>query len=75
MDEARREYELGSEHEAAGREAEAIPHYERAREVGLDDELTPQALLQLGSSLRNVARVDDVRGHARSLQAYTRELA
>ena len=56
---ARSEYELGSEHDSAGREAEAIPHYERALELGLPDELVPGALLQLGSSLRNVGRLDD----------------
>jgi catechol 2,3-dioxygenase-like lactoylglutathione lyase family enzyme len=56
---ARREYEIGSEHDSAGREAEAIPHYERALELGLTDELVPGALLQLGSSLRNVGRVRD----------------
>ena len=56
---ARTEYERGSEHDSAGREHEAIPHYERALELGLPDELVPQALLQLGSSLRNVGRIDD----------------
>jgi tetratricopeptide (TPR) repeat protein len=56
---AEREYEVGGEHDSAGREAEAIPHYERALELGLPDELVPRALLQLGSSLRNVGRNDD----------------
>jgi tetratricopeptide (TPR) repeat protein len=46
VDEAEREYEIGGEHDSAGREEEAIPHYERA-------------LLQLGSSLRNVGRNDE----------------
>jgi tetratricopeptide (TPR) repeat protein len=59
VDDARREYEIGSEHDSAGREAEAIPHYERTLELGLPDELVPGALLQLGSSLRNVGRIDD----------------
>jgi len=59
VDDARREYELGSEHDSAGREDEAIPHYERALELGLPDEVVPGALLQLGSSLRNVGRIDD----------------
>ncbi len=59
MIDARREYEIGSEHDSAGREAEAIPHYERALELGLTDELVPGALLQLGSSLRNVGRLDE----------------
>lgn len=59
MDEAEREYEIGGEHDSAGREAEAIPHYERALELGLCDDLVPGALLQLGSSLRNVGRNDE----------------
>ena len=59
MDDARHEYEIGSEHDSAGRELEAIPHYVRALELGLPDELGAGALLQLGSSLRNVDRVGD----------------
>ena len=53
------EYERGGEHDSAGRAAEAIPHYEHALELGLPDELVPRCLLQLGSSLRNVGRLDD----------------
>jgi cyanophycin synthetase len=53
------EYELGGEHDSAGRAAEAIPHYERALALGLPAELVPRALLQLGSSLRNLGRLDD----------------
>jgi cyanophycin synthetase len=53
------EYELGGEHDSAGREQEAIPHYERALALGLPDELVPRCLLQLASSLRNVGRADD----------------
>lgn len=59
MDEAEREYEIGGEHDSGGRADEAIPHYERALVLGLRDELVPQALLQLGSSLRNVGRNDE----------------
>ena len=59
MDEAEREYEIGGEHDSAGREDEAIPRYERALELGLREELVPGALLQLGSSLRNVGRNDE----------------
>ena len=59
MDEARREYEVGSAHDSAGREAEAIPHYERALELGLPDEVVPGALLQLGSSLAARDKIDD----------------
>ena len=53
---ARRLFEQGGEHDAAGREEEAIPFYEEALALGLTDELRPRALLQLGSSLRNVGR-------------------
>ena len=59
MDEAEREYELGGEHDSAGREEQAIPHYERALVLGLRESLVPGALLQLGSSLRNVGRNDE----------------
>lgn len=59
MDEAEREYEIGGEHDSAGRELEAIPHYERALALGLREELVPGALLQLGSSLRNAGRNDE----------------
>jgi cyanophycin synthetase len=57
--EAELEYERGGEHDSAGRADEAIPHYERALELGLPDALVPRALVQLGSSLRNVGRTDD----------------
>ena len=53
------EYELGGEHDSAGREREAIPHYERALALGLPDELVPRCMLQLASSLRNAGRPDD----------------
>ena len=59
MDEADREYELGGAHDSAGREEQAIPHYERALALGLREDLVPGALLQLGSSLRNVGRNDE----------------
>jgi tetratricopeptide (TPR) repeat protein len=53
------EYELGGEHDSAGRPAEAVPHYERALALGLPDELLPGCLLQLGSTLRNLGRVEE----------------
>ena len=52
-------YELGGEHDSAGREAEAIPLYEQALAAGLSGEQRARCLLQLGSSLRNVGRFDD----------------
>jgi tetratricopeptide (TPR) repeat protein len=59
VDEAEREYELGGEHDSAGRADEAVPHYERALALGLRAELVPGALLQLGSTLRNLDRNDE----------------
>jgi tetratricopeptide (TPR) repeat protein len=38
----------------AGREAEAVGPYRRAREQGLPDELLPRWYVQLGSTLRNL---------------------
>ena len=59
MGEAERQYELGGEHDSAGRADEAIAHYERALELGVREELMPRLLVQLGSSLRNVGRNDE----------------
>ena len=56
FDPARAAVEEAFAHDRAGREAEAIPCYERALELGLPDQLRQQALLGLGSSLRNVRR-------------------
>ena len=55
----RAEYERAIAYDREGFEAEAIPHYEAALRLGLEDALVPGALLGLGSSLRNVARVDE----------------
>ena len=52
-------YERGGEHDSAGRADEAIPLYERALATGLSGELRARCLLQLGSSLRNLGRVDE----------------
>jgi catechol 2,3-dioxygenase-like lactoylglutathione lyase family enzyme len=52
-------YERGGEHDSAGREEEAIPPYEQALAAGLAGELRARCLLQLGSSLRNVGRLDE----------------
>jgi tetratricopeptide (TPR) repeat protein len=46
-------------HDAAGREAEAIPEYRAAIEAGLEDDDLLGALLGLGSSLRNVGELDE----------------
>jgi tetratricopeptide (TPR) repeat protein len=52
-------YLRGGEHDSAGRADEAIPLYEQALAAGLAGEQRARCLLQLGSSLRNVGRVDD----------------
>jgi tetratricopeptide (TPR) repeat protein len=52
-------YERAGEHDSAGREDEAIPLYEQALAAGLPGELRARCLLQLGSSLRNVDRVEE----------------
>ena len=59
IDPAREAVEEAFAHDRAGREAEAIPCYEQALELGLPDALRQQALLGLGSSLRNVRRHAD----------------
>jgi tetratricopeptide (TPR) repeat protein len=53
------EFELGGAYDFAGFETEAIPHYRRAIELGLPDDLLPRVYIQLGSSLRNVGEFDE----------------
>jgi tetratricopeptide (TPR) repeat protein len=53
------ELEQASEYDRQGLEAEAIPHYEQAIAAGLPDEQLAEAMLGLGSSLRNVSRNDE----------------
>jgi cyanophycin synthetase len=52
-------YERGGENDSAGRADEAIPLYEQALAGGLAGETRARCLLQLGSSLRNVGRIDE----------------
>jgi tetratricopeptide (TPR) repeat protein len=59
IDPARRVLEEAFAHDRAGREAEAIPCYREALALGLPDGPRQQALLGLGSSLRNVRRHSD----------------
>jgi tetratricopeptide (TPR) repeat protein len=56
---ARAKFELANAYDSLGKEKEAIPLYERAIQMGLSSEYEAYALLQLGSSLRNVGRLDD----------------
>ena len=58
-DAARARLEQAFAHDRAGREAEAIPCYEDALALGLPEGPRQQALLGLGSSLRNVRRHGD----------------
>jgi Flp pilus assembly protein TadD len=58
-DSARLEFDRAVACDRAGREEEAIPHYEAALRLGLADDLVPGAMLGLGSSLRNVGRADE----------------
>ena len=52
-------YEAGGVHDTEGRPREAIPLYEQALAAGLSGETRARCLLQLGSSLRNVDRIDE----------------
>lgn len=53
-DDALVQFETGGAYDSAGHEAQAIPHYRRALELGLPDDYLPRVAVQLGSSLRNV---------------------
>jgi tetratricopeptide (TPR) repeat protein len=57
--EARAAYQRASQHDTHGEEAAAIPEYERALALGLHPDERCQALLGLGSSLRNVGRHEE----------------
>ncbi len=57
---SRAHFELANALDFCGREAEAIPHYEEAlRFDGLSHEVQAYTMVQLGSSLRNVGRVEE----------------
>ena len=49
-------YQLGSAHDSAGHEAEAVEPYRRALAGGLDPEMALAARIQLASTLRNVGQ-------------------
>lgn len=53
------QYEWASVHDFLGLEEQAIPLYEAAIAAGLSGDRLPQAVIQLGSSLRNVGRAHD----------------
>jgi tetratricopeptide (TPR) repeat protein len=56
---ARAKFELANAYDFTRQEETAISLYEDAISIGLDAECEAYALLQLGSSLRNVGRIDD----------------
>lgn len=58
-DDARAHYEWASALDFAAREAEAAPVYEHALVMGLPSGYRAKALLQLGSTLRNLGRVEE----------------
>jgi len=57
--EAKAAFDSACEHDRHGEESAAIPDYERALALGLAPEQRWQALLGLGSSLRNVGRREE----------------
>jgi tetratricopeptide (TPR) repeat protein len=58
LPEAVAEFERASAFDSTGHEQEAVAHYRRALELGLDDTRRRRATIQLASSLRNVGEVD-----------------
>lgn len=58
-DDARGLFERAGARDAAGLEADAEPLYRAALERGLDDEVRPQAVIQLASTVRNLGRSDE----------------
>src|SRR3954452_17597105 len=58
-DEAQAAYQQACTHDTRGEESAAIPEYERALALGLPPAERCQALLGLGSSLRNVGRHEE----------------
>jgi tetratricopeptide (TPR) repeat protein len=52
-------YEVGGSYDTAGDEETAAGYYERALAAGLQGEWLRKCLLQYGSTLRNLGRLDD----------------
>jgi len=68
-DEPRVVYEVGGAYDTDGQEERAIGYYERALALGLDGELRRRCLLQYGSTLRNLGRLEE------SLAVFDRAIA
>lgn len=47
-------FEMAGAYDFAGRESEALPYYQRARALGLPDELMKYLYVQMGSTQRNL---------------------
>lgn len=58
-DDAAALFERASLHDMLGEEQQAVPLYRRAIAAGLDAERDGFAVIQLGSTLRNVGRLDE----------------
>ena len=52
-------YEVGGAYDTAGEEATALEFYERAMYEGLEGDIRRRCFLQLGSTLRNLGRLDE----------------
>lgn len=52
-------YEVGGAYDTAGEEQTAAGYYERAMAAGLDGDALRRCLLQYGSTLRNLGRLDE----------------
>ena len=52
-------YEVGGAYDTDGQEEIAVGYYERALAAGLDGDTLRRCLIQYGSTLRNLDRVDD----------------
>ncbi|GAA1951199.1 tetratricopeptide repeat protein [Agromyces allii] len=67
-DDAQAVLERAGARDSAGRPDDAVPLYERALSLGLDDENRPQAVIQMASSIRNLG------DNARALELLETEL-
>lgn len=52
-------YELGGAYDTAGQEETAVGYYEQSIAAGLSGDALRRCLIQYGSTLRNLARLDD----------------
>lgn len=59
MSAARDAYEGGSDFDSNGHSDLAVPLYREALELGLDESLRRQAVIQLASSLRNLGEAEE----------------